>query len=190
MISALGAMNGLIFTGSRVYSALGSEHRVFALLGRWNPTLKSPVWSLLIQGGITIAMILLVGTKQGRDLQDNILKAVGLPVIPWEQYYGGFNTLFAGTAPVFWLFFLLTGLSVFVLRWKDRGIERPFRLTFPWFPLLPLLFCAMCVFGFKAAMDYAGYLSLIGFIPLAVGIPLYLLSARSVAPAPEPGPKD
>ena len=36
MISALGAINGLILTGSRVYATLGHEHRVFAWLGRWN----------------------------------------------------------------------------------------------------------------------------------------------------------
>jgi amino acid transporter len=175
MTSALGAMNGLIFTGSRVYTALGSEHRIFALLGRWSPTLKAPIWSLLVQAVITIGMILLVGTKTGRDMQDSILTTVGLAAIPWEQYYGGFNTLFAGTAPVFWIFFLLTGLSVFVLRWKDAGIERPFRLRFPWFPLLPLVFCAMCGFGFYSAITYAGYLSLIGFIPLGVGVVLYLI---------------
>ena len=49
MISALGAMNGLIFTGSRVYLSLGKEHRVFSLLGHWNATLKSPIWALLAQ---------------------------------------------------------------------------------------------------------------------------------------------
>src|SRR5262245_38185551 len=36
MISALGAINGLIFTGSRVYSTLGADHSLFALLGRWS----------------------------------------------------------------------------------------------------------------------------------------------------------
>jgi amino acid transporter len=177
MISALGAMNGLIFTGSRVYSSLGQEHRVFALLGRWHPTLKAPIWSLLIQAAITLLMIFLVGTKTGRDdIINKTLTSLNIKAIPWDQYFGGFDTLFAGTAPVFWIFFLLTGLSMFVLRFKDPTIQRPFYLTVPWYPLLPLIFCGMCVFGLYSALNYAKWVSLIGFIPLAVGVPLYVVS--------------
>ena len=73
---------------------------------------------------------------------------VGVPAIPWDRYFGGFDTLFAGTAPVFWIFFLLTGLSVFVLRLKDPSYRRPFKLSSPWYPLLPLVFCAMCISAF------------------------------------------
>ena len=55
-----------------------------------------------------------------------------------------FETLFSHGAPVFWFFFLLTGLSLFVLRYKDPYRERPF--TVPGYPVLPLIFCAMCVY--------------------------------------------
>jgi amino acid transporter len=178
MISALGAINGLIFTGSRVYSSLGADHSVFALLGRWNPTMGSPVWALLIQAAISLGMILSVGTKTGRDLIDSVLQRINLSPLPWDQYFGGFDTLFAGTAPVFWTFFLLTGLSLFVLRFKDPNIERPFRLSVPLYPLVPLLFCGMCVFGLYSASTYAKWVSLIGIVPLVVGLPLYLISNR------------
>ena len=50
-ISALGAINGQIFTGARIYYAMGKEHRLFALLGRWHAGRDTPLWSLLIQGG-------------------------------------------------------------------------------------------------------------------------------------------
>ncbi len=178
MISALGAINGLIFTGSRVYSSLGAEHSVFAVLGRWNKTLGSPVWSLLIQAGLAIGMIYGVGTEKGRETIDTMLGAIGLGKMPWDKYFGGFDTLFAGTAPVFWAFFLLTGISLFVLRAKDPGIERPFRLSVPFYPLLPLIFCAMCIYGFYSAMVYAEFISLIGFLPLAIGVPLYFVSSQ------------
>ena len=36
MISALGAINGMILTGSRVYATVGVDHRVFAWMGSWN----------------------------------------------------------------------------------------------------------------------------------------------------------
>jgi len=177
MVSALGAINGLIFTGSRVYASLGAEHRVFSLLGKWNTTFKAPINAILVQALITLVMILQVGTVTGREWTDKALTAVGIPAIPWGRFFNdGFDTLFAGTAAVFWIFFLLTGLSVFVLRVKDPQLPRPFRLTFPWFPLLPLIFCAMCIFGIYSALNYAGWVSLIGFVPLAIGIPLYLIS--------------
>jgi len=176
MTSALGAMNGLIFTGSRVYSSLGAEHRIFSVLGRWNRTLNAPIWSLLTQALIAVGMIFLVGTEQGRQGIDEALAHIKIPAVPWGDYFGGFNTLFAGTAPVFWIFFLLTGLSVFVLRAKDPDINRPFMLKAPWYPVLPLLFCGMCVFGLYSALTYAKWISLIGFLPMILGIILYLLS--------------
>jgi amino acid transporter len=179
MVSALGAMNGLIFTGSRVYSSLGKEHSVFSLLGRWNRRFNAPIWSLLVQAIIALAMIFLVGTEEGRSGINNIATSIGLPAIPWAQYFGGFDTLFAGTAPVFWTFFFLTGVSVFVLRVMDRGIERPFRLRFPWFPLLPLIFCATCIYGFWSAITYAKFVSFIGWVPLLLGLPLFFLSRHT-----------
>ncbi|GIX01464.1 MAG: hypothetical protein KatS3mg112_0401 [Thermogutta sp.] len=36
-ISALGSVNGQIFTGARVYYAMGRDHRVFKILGSWDP---------------------------------------------------------------------------------------------------------------------------------------------------------
>jgi amino acid transporter len=174
MISALGAINGLIFTGARVYAAIGAEHRLFALLGRWSQRADAPVWSLVAQGVVTLGLIVKVGTESGRNAIDATLQLVGLNGLPWDDYYGGFNTLVAGTAPVFWLFFLLTGISLFVLRWKDADLPRVF--TTPLYPLTPLVFCATCVYMLYSSLTYAGSLSLIGVVPLAVGLPLYWLS--------------
>jgi amino acid transporter len=185
MVSALGAVNGLLFTRTRLSSALGADHRLFAVLDRWHPTLKTPVWSLAVQSAITLAMIFLVGTAAGRAAIDAALTPVRLGPIPWDAYHGGFDTIFAGTAPVFWAFFLLTGLSLFVLRHRDRGIERPFALPVPLFPLLPLVFCGTCAFGLYSASNYARWVSLIGAVPLAVGLPLYWLSRCTAADGPK-----
>lgn len=180
MTAALGAINGLIFTGSRVYSALGEDHSIFAWLGRWNPRFGSPLWALLVQALLSVGMILLVGTQAGRDLIDRGLVAIGQAPVPWSRYFGGFDTLFAGTAPVFWLFFLLTGVSLFVLRIKDPNIDRPFSLVTPFYPLLPLIFCCMCMYGLYSASDYARWVALIGIVPLLVGLPLYALSRHRI----------
>lgn len=193
MISAAGAINGLTYTGSRIYSSLGADWSLFAFLGRWNPRLGSPVWSLLTQGVIAISMIIAVGTEFGRNSADAALTWIGTDVmpgsgigpIPWGDYFNsGFTTLLAGTAPVFWIFFLLTGLSLFALRQQDRDIDRPFSV--PLYPLLPLIFCVTCMFMLYRALTWGKTVSLLGFIPLAIGIPLYYLSSRTVVPAPVP----
>jgi amino acid transporter len=172
MVSALGAVNGLIFSGARVYSRLGADYTLFAWLGRWDRR-GAPVGALLTQMVITVAMIGVVGTRGGLELLDQQLARVKLPPVPWESR-GGFDKLLACSAPVFWFFFLLTGLSLFVLRWKDRGIRRPFSV--PLFPLLPLIFCATCGYMLWAAFNYAGRLTLVGVLPVAAGLPLYGLA--------------
>jgi APA family basic amino acid/polyamine antiporter len=181
MVSALGAINGMLFTGARVCSALGKDHSIFAKLGRWHPQLRSPVWAVSALAIVSVAMILGVGTQMGRDVIDRCLTAIRLPALPWEKYFGGFDTLFAGTAPVFWSFFLLAGLSVFVLRWREPEVERPFRV--PLYPLVPLAFCGMCGFGLYSSLVYANWLALLGVVPLAVGLPLFLFSRHTASDA-------
>ncbi|MFN4260998.1 MAG: APC family permease [Gemmataceae bacterium] len=174
MISALGAINGLIFTGSRVYSSMGADYRFFSLLGQWHPRLKTPIYSLLAQWVICVLMIFGVGTQWGRDAINAGLVFIRLEPLPWDKYFGGFDTLLAMTAPVFWAFFLLTGLSLFALRQRDPDTERPFLV--PLFPVLPLIFCGTCFFMMYSALDYAGTLALFGAFPLLIGLLLYYAS--------------
>lgn len=176
MVSALGAINGLIFTGSRIYTSVGADHRLFARLGRWHPRLGAPLWSLVTQAVFGLSMILGVGTETGRGWLDACMTGIGLSPLPWERFGGGFDTLVAGTAPVFWLFFLLTGISLFVLRRKDRDLPRAFSV--PLFPFVPIIFCLTSVYMLWSALDYARQLSAIGLVPLAIGVGLYLATNR------------
>jgi amino acid transporter len=181
MISALGAVNGMIFTGSRVYSKLGSEHRVFATLGQWDPRRGVPTWALIVQALISMSMIAVVSTRPGQALINSLLTGLGLGAVEWSGH-GGFETLVTCSAPVFWTFFLLTGLSLFVLRAKDPQVERPFPV--PLYPLLPLIFCGMCCYMLYSSIKYlvdvklVGGLILLAIVPLLVGLVLYLASSR------------
>ena len=116
MVSALGAINGMILAGSRVYATVGEDHPLFGWLGKWSSKGGAPVAALLTQAAIALLLVFGVGTAQGQAAIDRGLAALGLAGLPWEAYFGGFETLVAGTAPVFWAFFLLTGISLFVLR--------------------------------------------------------------------------
>ncbi|MEW6302202.1 MAG: amino acid permease [Verrucomicrobiota bacterium] len=177
MISALGALNGLIFTGSRIYSTVGQDFSLFATLSRWHPRLGSPVWSLSTQAVITLLMIFFVGTEAGRALVSQLFSLLGSGKIEW-QGHGGFETLLRCTSPMFWLFFLATGISLFVLRKKEPATERPFRV--PLFPITPLIFCATCGYMLYSAIDYAKHLTWIGVLPVGLGCFLYLLSKRTM----------
>ncbi|MFZ5829528.1 MAG: APC family permease [Planctomycetota bacterium] len=176
MISALGAINGMTLAGSRVYAVVGEDHRIFAWLGRWNRRAAAPTGALLAQAAIALLLVLAVGTQAGRNAIDSALVRIHLAALPWNDYFGGFETLVAGTAPVFWAFFLMTGVAVFVLRATDGARPRPFRM--PWYPLPPLIFCATCLYMLYSSLEYAKLLSLIGVIPLAIGLPLYWISSR------------
>jgi amino acid transporter len=181
MVSALGAINGLIFTSSRIYATLGSDYSTFAWLGRWNQRVNAPVASLFTLTLVSIAMIALVGTQLGRGVLNQAFSGVGFSSLQWEGQKG-FNTLLQCSAPVFWLFFLLTGLSLFVLRLKDRGLERPFRV--PLFPIVPLIFCATCAYMLYGGILYADKLGLVGAALVLIGVPLYFVSAKTGASGP------
>jgi APA family basic amino acid/polyamine antiporter len=171
MISALGAINGMILAGSRVYATLGTDYAAVAWLGRWNSSATVPLAAIGMQALAAVLLVLAVGTPAGQSLLDSLLGRLGLPGLPWDDYPGGFEMLVAGSAPVFWTLFLLTGVAVFVLRWKDRAADRPFSI--PFYPLPPLVFCATSLYMLYSSLDYARWLVLLGVVPLAVGIPLF-----------------
>jgi amino acid transporter len=174
MVSALGGVNGLVLTGSRVHASLGADHRLFAWLGRWHPRWNSPVASLVTQAGVTLGLMTIVGTAWGQRQLDALNNGLGFEPLNWGKYGGGFGLLITTTAPVFWFFFFLTGTALIVLRWKDPETERPFRA--PFFPVLPLIFCGTCVYMFHASIEWAGTLALIPLVPLSLGIALYFAS--------------
>jgi APA family basic amino acid/polyamine antiporter len=125
-ISCLGAINGMLFTGARLYYALGRQEKAFAWLGHWNQARGIPVRALLLQ---TLVALVLIG------------------VFGWSG--NGFEKLVMFTVPVFWSFLLLVAIAVITLRLQDSGTNRPFRLLL--FPFEPLLFAAA-----SALMIYSG----------------------------------
>lgn len=66
---------------------------------------------------------------------------------------GSFVDTILYSAPAVWLFFLATGLSLFRLRKKEASIPRPFKA--PLYPVVPILFCAACVFMLFSSASYA-----------------------------------
>jgi amino acid transporter len=156
--AATTSANATLFMGSRMAWAFGREFPLFAPLGAWSARAEGPVVAVVVQGAIALGL-------------------VGAGALSRR----GFETMVAYTAPVFWLFLLLTGLSLFVLRRRDPGAPRPFRV--PLYPLTPLAFCAACGFLLWSSLAYAGPGAVLGLAVLGAGaIPLWM-SWRRALPA-------
>jgi amino acid transporter len=148
-LAALTSANATILMGSRVVYAFGRDYPLFARLGRWSAR-ESPANAMLVQGGIALALVGFGATKRA-----------------------GFEAMVSYTSPVFWLFFLLTGVALFVLRRRDRDVERPFRV--PLYPLTPALFCLSSAYLLYGSIAHTGVGALLGVAVLATGaIPLWL----------------
>jgi basic amino acid/polyamine antiporter, APA family len=150
-IAALGSMNATTFTGARSIYALGQDYRPLSFLGRWQGGRNTPANALLVQGSIALLLVLLGA---------------------WAR--DGFVTMVEYTAPVFWFFFLLVGLSVFVLRTQEPERLRPFRV--PLYPVTPLIFCVTCVYMLHSSLAYTGPGAVVGVGVLLAGVPLLFVA--------------
>lgn len=157
--AALSTMNASIFTGARLYHALGQD-LALDRLRMWDAVRNNPRNAIILQS--VISMILVLFGAIARE---------------------GFKAMVEYTAPVFWFFLMLVGVSFFVLRQKDPQRERPFRV--PLYPFVPGLFCLICAYLLYSSLVYTGRGALFGVAVLAVGIPLMLWARnkQSVAPA-------
>lgn len=153
-IATLGAINATIFTGARTNYALGLDVSRFQFLGHWQARPGTPTMAFLLQGAIALAL-------------------VGLGTVTRN----GFETMVDYTAPIFWFFFLLSSLSLLILRVRDPHRLRPFRV--PLYPVLPILFTAICGYLLYSSVVYTGIGALVGVGVVALGFPLMRWSRRS-----------
>lgn len=149
-VMALSTLNGTIFTGGRTYFALSRALPLMSGFADSESRGGAPVKGLLLQGAISLALILFGALSRG-----------------------GFQSMVEFTAPVFWFFILLVGASVIVLRWREPRTERPFSV--PLYPLLPIVFCLVCAGLIYSSVVYSGLGSLIGIAVLLAGTPLLLM---------------
>jgi len=164
-VSVLTTINAAIFTGARTTYALGRDFPVFRLLGAWRETGSTPANALLLQGAITLALV-----GAGAATPD------------------GFNAMVAYTSPVFWTFFLLTGVTLFCFRFQDRKQNKsPADIKVPFYPVVPLIFCATCAYMLYSSVDYVrnpvfgpkfGDAVLAGLAIMGAGIPLYWFARK------------
>jgi APA family basic amino acid/polyamine antiporter len=152
-ISALTSMNSTMIVGARTNYSVARDWPAFAFMGGWRGERNLPVAGFLVQTAIALGLVAFGALEKD-----------------------GFSTMVEFTAPVFWFFFMLSGISLFILRRKHPTQTRPFSV--PLYPVLPLIFVATCAYLFYSSITYAQSENA-GFVAIAVvaigGVVLILL---------------
>ncbi|MDQ7989528.1 MAG: amino acid permease [Candidatus Dactylopiibacterium sp.] len=162
VVAAVSTLNATIFTGSRLFYAMGRDLTFMRWVGIWKARGSTPAHGQIVQALIALALIAMGAVS--RD---------------------GFKAMVDYTAPVFWGFLLLTGCALFVLRWRQPHRALPYRV--PLYPLTPVVFCLMCAYMFYASVAYTGTAALVGLAVLVAGLPLIFFRRRSHDPAARTG---
>jgi APA family basic amino acid/polyamine antiporter len=165
-VAAVTSINATMIVGARTNYAVGRDWPALSRLAHWDGARGTPATAMHAQNAAALALVLL-GAATG----------------------GGFRAMVEFTAPVFWFFFMLSGLALFVLRRREPHAERPFRV--PLYPLLPAVFVATSGYMLWSSLSYVysqrlGGLNAawIGVAVLALGgLLLLALGRRSVASA-------
>ncbi len=127
VLSTLGALNGVILTGPRVYHAMAADGLLFRWLGEVHPAYRTPHRAILLQA---LWSCVLVAT-------------------------GSYESLFAQVVYTEWIFFALMALGIFLLR-RRPGYAPPFRAWgFPVAPALFILASAAIVVNQVASASAA-----------------------------------
>ena len=151
IISALSTANATIITGSRTNYALGRDFPFLGYLGQWSKSYNAPINALLVQGVISLALVVL-----GAFTQEAV------------------STMVDYTAPVFWVFILLTTTSLFIFRSRSAMDKEAFQV--PLYPVTPILFVIVCLYLLYSSIMFTGWGALVGIGILGLGIPVYFLA--------------
>jgi len=145
MISTFGCNNGLILAGARVYYTMAKDKLFFRNAGVLNKN-AVPQWALWAQ--FIVAAILCLSGKYG-DLLDMI-------------------------SFVAVIFYVLTILGIFILRFKRPNADRPYKAF--GYPILPALYVIMGIAFCVLLIIYKPQFTWPGLIITLIGIPLYYIA--------------
>ncbi len=151
LISIFAALNGSILTGSRVPYAMARDGLFFKAAARVHPKFLTP--------GNSVIMLCL-----------------------WSSVVvlsGWFDDLYNFVIFGSWILYLMTTLSVFVLRRKLPDLPRPYRTL--GYPIVPVLFVAVAAFLLVSTLQTRPRESLMGLVLMALGVPFYYFWKNRIA---------
>ncbi|MGD0789409.1 MAG: amino acid permease [Terracidiphilus sp.] len=148
LISTFGCANGMTLAGARVYYAMSQDGLFFKTVGKLHPRYKTPVAGLLVQAAWTV--VLCISGSYGQ-LLDYIVFAV-------------------------LVFYILTIVGLFVLRFKRPDALRPYKAL--GYPVLPALYIALAAWICIVLLRYKPQYTWPGLALVLLGIPVYLFWSR------------
>ncbi len=146
LFSIMGAANGHVLTGPRVYYAMAKDGLFFRKMGEVHPKYRTPHVSLLIVGAWSIALSLGPSGKFEELLKFAVFGA--------------------------WIFLGLAVFGVFILRRKRPDLPRPYK-TFG-YPVTPAVFVLAALFVLINTLVKSFWNSFASLAIIALGIPAYL----------------
>ncbi len=154
-VSVLATLHVSILTNSRITYALADDGDLLPWLSRVSPRTHIPARTVLLGAFLAGVLVML----------------------------GSFDVLSDFQVFSVWVFYGLTGLSLFVLRRKEPNAERPYKIA--GYPLVPAAFVAVTIWLLFEAVINAPQRSLLGVGIIVLALPVYyLLRARQVASHP------
>jgi basic amino acid/polyamine antiporter, APA family len=148
LISIVGTLNGCFLTSPRVYFAQARDGLFFRKFAEVHPRYQTPGFAIVAQG--IWAVVLVVS--------------------------GSYETLLDYAMFAMWLSYGLMVAGVIVLRYKQPGIARPYRM---WgYPVTPALFVGITCWFLVNMLMTRPLPSVAGLLLIATGIPVYFLWAR------------
>jgi APA family basic amino acid/polyamine antiporter len=144
LISTFGCNNGLILSGARVYYAMAKDRLFFTSAGTVNRH-HAPGVALSVQC-VWASVLCLSGTYS--QLLDFLIFAV-------------------------LIFYILTLMGLFLLRWNRPNLDRPYRAF--GYPFLPALYILMAVFLEIQLLRYRPQYTWPGLIIVLLGLPVYAI---------------
>ena len=155
LVSTFGCANGLTLAGARVYYAMSKDGLFFKAVGKLSPKYKTPVAGLMVQA--VWATVLCVSGSYGQ-LLDYIIFAV-------------------------LVFYILTIVGLFVLRFKQPNAARPYKAL--GYPVLPALYIALATWICIVLLRYKPQYTWPGLVLVLLGIPVYFLWSKRSSPQAE-----
>ena len=150
-VSALGALHVVVLTGARIPYAMARDGVFFQFARRMHPAFRTPSGALLFLGSAA-TLLALTGT--------------------FEELYSLF--VFA-----VWIFFALMAIALILLRLKEPGLPRPYRVWgYPW---TPLIFLSAAVALTVNLWMIRPVRSSLGLVVILSGIPFYYRWKKRIA---------
>jgi APA family basic amino acid/polyamine antiporter len=151
LISTFGCANGMSLAGARVYYAMSQDGLFFKSVGKLHPRYKTPAAGLLVQACWAVVLCISGSYSQ---LLDYIIFAV-------------------------LVFYILTIVGLFVLRFKRPDAPRPYRAL--GYPVLPALYIALAAWICIVLLRYKPQYTWPGLVLVLLGIPVYLFWSKKTS---------